>query len=105
MRSGAPVSPSVSAKEFLYPVMPRAEVRHWVMNRTQPATLESKGSWGMVEGERERDSPRKAEQILTLKYAGQINGVNKPRCMKLGPAHKDWQLSCFHTAIFYLDAF
>lgn len=45
----------VSAKVCLHPAMPRAEVRHWVMSRTQPAALESKGSCSMIEGE--TDSP------------------------------------------------
>lgn len=86
MKSDAPVS-AVSAKGLFYPVVPRAEVRHWVMKRTQPAALESKGSW-VWSREGQRDGPRKAEQILTLKCAGQINGGNEPRCKKLGPAHR-----------------
>lgn len=53
LKSDAPVSLSVSAKGFLYPVMPRAEVCHRVMSRNQPAALESKGSWGMGEGGRD----------------------------------------------------
>lgn len=56
LKSDTPVSLGISAKGFLYPVMPRAEVHHWIMNRTQPAALESKGSWGMVEGEQGRQS-------------------------------------------------
>ena len=53
LESDAPVSLRVSAKGFLYPVTPRAEACHCVVNRTQPAALESKGSWGVVEGEKE----------------------------------------------------
>lgn len=54
------------------------------------AALRSEGSRGTLEGERERETVlRKAEQILTPKCAGQINGVNEPRRMKLGPAHRD----------------
>lgn len=78
-------------RDFFYPVMPRAEVPHWVMSRTQPAALKSKGR--ERERERERCDLRKAEKILTPKCAGQTNGVNEAKCMKLGPAHRDLQLS------------
>lgn len=89
LKRDAPVPLSVSTKGFFYPVMPRAEVPHWVMNRTQPAALESKGR----ERERERCGFRKAEKFLTPKCAGQTSGVNEAKCMKLGPAHRDLQLS------------
>lgn len=46
------------------------------------------------ERERERCGLRKAEKIFTPKCAGQINGVNEAKCMKLGPAHRDLQLPC-----------
>lgn len=51
LKSDAPVPLSVSTKGFFYPVVPGAEVPHWVMDRTQPAALESKGR----ERERKRD--------------------------------------------------
>lgn len=89
----APISLSVSAKGILYPVVSRADVHSWVMARTQPASMR----------EGDRDSPRKAEQILTSKCTWQINGANQTRHKKLGPAHRD--LSCFYTAVFFLDAF
>lgn len=77
--------------------MPRAEVHHWVMSRTQPAALESKG--------RERDGLSKAEQILIPKYAGQINGVNEAKCMKLRLAALLLPYSCFLPRYFLNSSF
>lgn len=93
LKNDAPISCSISAKGVLYPVVPRADVHSWVMARTQPAAMREGG----------RNGPRKAEQILTSKCTWQINGANQTRHKMLGPAHKD--LSCFYTAIFFLDAF
>lgn len=101
LKSDAPVPLIVSTKGLFYPVMPRAEVHHWVMNRTQPAALESKGR----ERERERDGLRKAEQILIPKYAGQINGVNEAKSMKSGLAAVLLPYSYFLPRFFLSSSF
>jgi len=47
---------------YFHPVVPRAEVHYCIVARTQPAAV---GAGAAGYDGRERDSARKAEQILT----------------------------------------